>query len=156
MKQCQWSQTNLCQVFLLKGSLTKVTCDGLKDRSCSKNLDIEDIRHRKPDHCPDPLCLPDLPGALRCNPSPKEAKPRSRWGGKRAGAGAPPFNLNRLTHAQRSRVVRRAIARMAQDPELRALLYIIARLADEGTVPVRTKRMIQFALAQRYHGVNDG
>lgn len=68
------------------------------------------------------------------------------WGGKRAGAGAPRFNLNRLLHGHQSKLLKKGIERMAADPEMRAVLLIIARLALHGEVPPQTKHAIQVAM----------
>ena len=68
------------------------------------------------------------------------------WGGKRHGAGAPVANLNRLIHGGQSKLLKRGIEKLARDPEMRAVLYIIARLASQGKVPPQTKRTITAAI----------
>lgn len=47
MQKCQWSnELGLCEVFRVKDTDTKVSCDGLKDRKCSGNWGVEDVRDR--------------------------------------------------------------------------------------------------------------
>ncbi len=103
----------------------------------------------KPFTCPDPLCILGMTEPQACLNCPKRPKPHPGWGGKRIGAGAPAFNLNRLTHGAQSKLLKRGITRMAADPELRVVLYIIARLADTGQVPAATKKLIQKMIAPR-------
>lgn len=93
-------------------------------------------------NCPDPLCLLALDDPTICQHCPKEPQPHPSWGGKRPGAGAPRGNLNRLTDGSQSKLLKRGIARMAEDPELRGVLYIIAHLACEGELPPGTRKMI--------------
>ena len=99
--------------------------------------------------CPDPLCLRDMPGGEGCDPCPKKPTPNRGWGGKRAGAGAPTANLNRLIHGRQSKLLRLAIEKLAADPELRAFLLLIARAATEGEIPATTKRLILKALGNK-------
>ena len=49
MAQCQWSQNSLCQIYRLKGTDTKPTCDG-HHSAClaSRGLKLEDIRDPRP------------------------------------------------------------------------------------------------------------
>lgn len=123
MQKCKFSdEWGLCTVKVLQGTVTRVTCDGLKDRSCAgykitcpPGIKVEDIRDRKP---------------------------KRSWGGRRIGAGAPQGNLNRLVSGGRSKLLRQGIAKLAEDPEMRAVLLIIARLATEGVVPASTKKLI--------------
>jgi len=67
----------------------------------------------------------------------------------RAGAGAPLYNLNHLKHGQQSKLLKKGIERMADDPTMRAVLLIIARLATQGEVPPQTKQAIQAAMKKR-------
>lgn len=118
MAMCKWSQDNLCQVMVLKNTDTKVTCDG-RHAAClpSRKLNLEDIRNRKP--------------------------PQKRgWGGRRVGAGAPRGNLNRLVHGRDSKLIRHAVEKLAQDPELRAFLLLIARAATTGEIAETTRQNI--------------
>lgn len=177
MNQCQWSHTNLCQVFVLRGTDTKPTCDG-RHSAClpSRGLNLEDIRHRKPappwpKDCPDPLCTLDLDDPTLCHSCPTKPKPhancpihceyypgcqtdpqrtdycpRPRWGGRRAGAGAPRANLNHLVHGRDSKLLKVAVDKLAEDPELRAFLLLLARAATTGEIPQTTKQLITRAL----------
>jgi hypothetical protein len=52
---------------------------------------------------------------------------RSRWGGKRPGAGAPRGNLNGLKHGLYSKQFARIGALLARDPKIRDALLDIAR-----------------------------
>ena len=99
-----------------------------------------------PPDCPDPLCILDLNDPAVCQSCPRKPQPHPGWGGRRTGAGAPQGNLNRLVHGGQSRLLKKGIARMAEDPELRAVLLIIARLAAQGEVPPKTKRAITTAI----------
>jgi hypothetical protein len=128
-----------------------------------------------PPYCPDHLCLLDLPDSIVCQNCPKKPpaipKPHSkcpadcpyspqcqtdpriydycplpRWGGHRAGSGAPHGNLNHLVHGQRSSLLKIAVARLAADRELRAFLILIARAATQGVIPETTRRLIIQAL----------
>ena len=122
MAKCKFSQNSLCQVLVLRNTDTKVTCDG-HHAAClpSRKLNLEDIRDRKPQKPPG-------------------------WGGRRAGAGAPTFNLNRLIHGQQSKLLNKGIEKMAGCVVAVAVLLIIARLATQGEVPPQTKRAIQAAM----------
>lgn len=92
----------------------------------------------------------DINNLTVCQSCPRKPNPaRSGWGGRRARAGAPTFNLNRLKHGARSKLIKRGITKMAEDPELRAVLYIIARLASRGDVPPQTKRAIQASMKRK-------
>lgn len=102
-----------------------------------------------PDDCPDPLCILDIPDSSVCNNCPRKQKPNRGWGGRRAGAGAPTFNLNRLKHGQQSKLLKKGIERMAEDPLMRAVLLIIARLATQGEVPPQTRQAIQAAMKRK-------
>ena len=102
----------------------------------------------KPQDCPEPLCLLDIDNPSICQNCPRKPKPHPGWGGKRPGAGAPAFNLNRLTHGQQSRLIKLAVEKLAEDPELRAFLLLIARAATEGEIPETTKRIITKALGK--------
>ena len=49
MAQCQWSENNLCQIYRLKGTDTKPTCDGHHSVCMpSKGYQLEDIRDPRP------------------------------------------------------------------------------------------------------------
>lgn len=108
----------------------------------------------RPETCPSPLCILDMPDPSACEECPNEPKPHLGWGGKRPGAGAPVANLNRLLHGGQSRLLKRGIERMCDDPEMRAVLHIIARLATEGSVPPQTKRTVQAIMNKK--GVASG
>lgn len=77
-----------------------------------------------------------------------QAKNPSLRGGKRPGAGAPRGNLNRLVHGRRSKIIERGVEKICQDPELLAVLYLIAGLAESGAVPPETKEAIQSIIAR--------
>jgi len=104
----------------------------------------------RPHDCPKPLCLLDTSSGafLACLNCPEKLPvtgvriPRPGWGGMRRGAGAPSGNLNRLVTGGRSKLLQRGISKLAEDPEMRAVLLIIARLANEGTVPASTRKLI--------------
>lgn len=103
-----------------------------------------------PVDCPDPLCILDISDSTICLSCPRKPKPRNpSWGGRRAGAGAPHFNLNRLVHGRNSKLFKMAVERVAQDPELRAFLLLLARAATEGELPQTTKELIIRALGNR-------
>jgi len=68
--------------------------------------------------------------------------PATRRGGQRPGAGAPIGNLNHLVHGGRSKLLKAGIQKMADDPMMRAVLYIIARLALNNHIPAPTRRLI--------------
>ena len=74
--------------------------------------------------------------------------PATKRGGKRPGAGAPRGNLNRLTHGRRSKLLERGVEKICQDPNLLAVLYLIAGLAESGAVPPETKAVIQSVIAR--------
>lgn len=99
-----------------------------------------------PSDCPDPLCLLDLDNPAICSECPKKPrKKRSRrpgWGGRRPGAGAPRGNLNRLSHGKQSQLLKGAVKKLVRDPELRALLLMIARVATTGDLPDTTRKLI--------------
>lgn len=122
MNKCKWSQNSFCQVMVFKNTTTKVGCDGLH-AACNpkRNLDLVDTRNRSG---------PKRPG----------------WGGRRAGAGAPRANLNRLLHGRDSKLLKVAVEKLAADPELRAFLLLLARAATEGALPQTTKQLITRAL----------
>lgn len=103
-----------------------------------------------PEGCPDPLCILDMSDPTICQACPRKVRKHRGWGGHRPGAGAPPGNLNRLVTGGRSRLLRRGIEKLAADPELRAVLLIIARLADEGAVPLQTRKLIRRITKPRY------
>lgn len=88
-----------------------------------------------------------------------QAKPPSLRGGKRPGAGAPRGNLNRLKHGRRSKLIERGVEKICQDPELLAVLYLIAGLAESGAVPPETKAVIQQIISRtnvlKGKGVNE-
>lgn len=75
----------------------------------------------------------------------------SRWGGKRKGAGAPRGNLNRLKHGRQSKLIKKAVEKLAADEELRAFLLFIARAATEGEIPETTRKLLQHALEDQEH-----
>ena len=77
-----------------------------------------------------------------------QAKPPSIRGGKRPGAGAPRGNLNRLKHGRRSKLIERAVEKICRDPELLAVLYLIAGLAESGQVPPQTQEAIQHIITR--------
>ena len=77
-----------------------------------------------------------------------QAKPPSIRGGKRPGAGAPRGNLNRLKHGRRSKLIERAVEKICRDPELLAVLYLIAGLTESGQVPPQTKEAIQHIITR--------
>ena len=95
----------------------------------------------RPDPCPQPLCILDIPDPSACDDCPNEPMPENpSRGGKRAGAGAPVGNLNRLVHGQRSKQVEAAIDKLASDPELRPLLRFFSVLsAKQHGYPIRLK-----------------
>lgn len=95
-----------------------------------------------PDDCPDPLCILDMPDPTACLNCPNKPKPHPGWGGKRARAGAPQGNINRLIHGYQSKLMTKGIARLADDPELRGILLIITRLAVNGKLPPETRKLI--------------
>lgn len=130
----------------------------------------------RPTHCPDPLCILDITYPSPCDHCPKVHKlhsncpsgceysnhcqndpqaadycprPRKGWGGKRENAGAPVGNLNRLVHGGQSRLVKKGIEKLAEDPDLRAILYLIGRLAVNGIVPASTRRLITKIIERR-------
>lgn len=72
-----------------------------------------------------------------------QAKSPSHRGGKRPGSGAPRGNLNRLVHGRRSKLIQLGVEKICQDPDLLAILYLIAGLAESGQVPPATKETIQ-------------
>ena len=97
-----------------------------------------------PQDCPDPVCTLDLDNTAVCQDCPKKPKPRnSSWGGKRPGAGAPAGNINRLRHGTQSKLLQKGITRLAEDPELRAVFYILVRLASGVHLPAETRKLIQ-------------
>lgn len=153
MAKCNFSLNRLCQVKVLKGTVTKVTCDG-HHAAClpSRGLNIEDIRFpkdklpAKSQDCPDPLCILDIPDSTVCQSCPNKPKPHPAWGGKRAGAGAPRANLNRLVHGRNSKLLKVAVEKLSQDPELRAFLLLLARATTEGELPQSTKQLITRSL----------
>lgn len=50
MTQCEWSKNNLCQTLVVRGSITKPSCDGIHSAcSPSRRLDLVDIRDWTPD-----------------------------------------------------------------------------------------------------------
>jgi len=71
---------------------------------------------------------------------PQVAKPPR--GGKRPGAGAPRGNLNRLVHGRRSKLIAKGVEKICQDPDLLAVLYLIAAFAESETLPPGTKEVI--------------
>lgn len=107
-------------------------------------------------NCPDPLCILDLNDHAVCQSCPKQPKPHPGWGGKRDGAGAPVFNLNRLVHGGQSKLLKRGVVRIAQDPELRGVFYIIARLASNGYLPPETRTLIQRIISTDVLGKKGG
>lgn len=80
------------------------------------------------------------------HPGPQGKPRKPGWGGKRAGAGAPRANLNRLVHGRDSKLLRLAVEKLAEDPELRAFLLLLARAAIQGELPQTTKNLILKAL----------
>ncbi len=74
--------------------------------------------------------------------------PATKRGGKRPGAGAPRGNLNRLVHGRRSKLLERGVEKICQDPDLLAVLYLIASLAESDTLPPETKEAIQSIIAR--------
>lgn len=100
-----------------------------------------------PDDCPDPLCTLDLDNPTICQKCPQKLKLHRRsWGGRRVGAGAPPGNLNRLIHGRQSKLLKRAVEKLAADPEMRVFLYLVARSATDGTLPETTRRLVRKVL----------
>lgn len=100
MVKCQWSENNLCQVFVVLGSVTKISCDGLKDRSCEgKAGNIEDIRDRQRRE----IALEKTAIAVATG-----QRIRPGRGGRRTGAGAPRGNLNALKSGAFSLQLKRA------------------------------------------------
>lgn len=55
-----------------------------------------------------------------------DPKPKSRWGGRRPGSGAPRGNLNALKHGMRSRQYAQIGALLAQSPKVREALLLLA------------------------------
>lgn len=83
------------------------------------------------------------PAQAAPQPPPHPTAPEKRgWGGQRQGAGAPTGNLNRLVAGGSSKLLRKGIEKLAADPEMRAVLLIITRLATENMVPPATKKLI--------------
>ncbi len=115
-----------------------------------------------PENCPDPLCLGDITDPPQCEACPAHAQAdasapgaqpsaepsaqrpsrKSGWGGKRPGAGVKPGTMNRLRHGNRSALIRRAVELLAENPELRPFLLLIARAAVEGEIPQSTRQLI--------------
>ena len=71
----------------------------------------------------------------------QQIKPKRR-GGKRSGAGAPRGNLNRLVHGRRSKLIARGVEKICQDPELLAVLYLLAAFAESGSLLPETKEAV--------------
>lgn len=97
----------------------------------------------QPADCPEPLCILDMSDPSVCQNCPRKPGKHQGWGGKREGAGAPKGNLNRLTTGGYSQLLKRGIEKMANDPELRAVLYIIAHLANTDELPRSTRVLIR-------------
>jgi hypothetical protein len=70
----------------------------------------------------------------------QQIKPKR--GGARAGAGAPRGNLNRLVHGRRSKLIERGVEKICQDPDLLAVLYLIAAFAESDSLPPETKEVV--------------
>ena len=60
----------------------------------------------------------------------QSSKPRTGWGGKRAGSGARVGNLNALKHGVYSRQMQEVRDRLAQDPQVRRVLLRLRQAAD--------------------------
>lgn len=75
-------------------------------------------------------------------------EPTSRRSGKRPGAGAPRGNLNALKHGMRSKILKRAITAMAENPELKDLVYAFAHLGTQGNIPAETRRLIRILTSE--------
>lgn len=84
----------------------------------------------RPDPCPQPLCILDIPEPSACDDCPNVPTPKNpAWGGRRTNTGAPRGNLNALKHGHRSRQLDQALERLASDPELAPLLLFFTRFA---------------------------
>ncbi len=99
------------------------------------------------DHCPDPLCILDLNDPSICLTCPNKPTPHPAWGGRRTGAGAPPLNLNRLKHGKYSKLIEGGIRKIAQDPELAAILYLLVTLGETKALPPETRSLIHQILS---------
>jgi len=103
----------------------------------------------RPETCPDPLCILDMPDPSACEDCPNVPQPHNpAWGGKRPGAGAPRGNLNHLKHGRYSKLIERGVEKIAQDPDLLSFLYLITSLAENNSVPEGTRAVIQKVLAR--------
>jgi len=95
-----------------------------------------------PSDCPDPLCVLDISDPQACQNCPRRLKSKRGWGGKRPGAGAPQGNVNHLQHGLQSKLMKKGISRLTEEPELRAILHLVIRLAIDGVLPPQTKKLI--------------
>ena len=98
------------------------------------------------DDCPDPLCLNDLTNPSICETCPYKPIPHPHWGGRRPGAGAPLRNLNGFKHGKYSKLIESGIRKIAQDPELAAILYLLISLGETKALPPETRTLVQKAL----------
>ncbi len=107
--------------------------------------------------CPDPLCLRTFNNPQVCQKCPVQPAPaltpvepapliREGRGGRRAGAGAPKGNLNHLKDGNRSNLIRKAVDKLAEDPELRVLFLVLARATVDGEIPRTTRKLIHKAI----------
>jgi hypothetical protein len=129
-----------------------------------QNLDSHPLYDHQNDHfsrpvdCPDPLCLRIEKNSTICFKCPEGRRksykpPRSGWGGRRRGAGAPKGSLNHLKTGNRSALIRRAVEVLAENKELRPFLLLIARAAVEGEIPQTTRRLILHTLGRTTTGM---
>lgn len=100
----------------------------------------------RPATCPDPLCIRDLKNPEACTSCYCELKKHRGWGGRRPGAGAPAGNLNHLVNGVRSKLMRRAVEKLAADPELRVYLFLIAQAASAGGLSPTIRKLIRHVL----------
>ena len=64
--------------------------------------------------------------ALTAQLAPDSALPKRKWGGRRAGAGAPKGNINALKHGRTSRAQKQLLAMLIQIPQAAETLVRIA------------------------------
>lgn len=105
--------------------------------------EADELKPNKPPDCPGPLCILDLKTPAVCQNCPRKPKLHRGWGGKRAGTGAPLGNLNRLIHGRQSKFLRRAVEKLAADPEMRVFLILVTRITTEGALPETTRKLIR-------------